>query len=209
MNTDFSKYPICDTDMWVYLYLSDFLGRVLQKYEKLVFADVVEQEILAWEQNNDKYKNIAIFFKQCKKDGLVLVIQHEVHIDADDREFLEQALRDLHFTNGLKNDPKERDKGEFVSALYADHFEMPFMKSNDNAFQDGGRGKKEFPELIVKNWYEIVEEFARNQEEKLRIRKMVDQEQKQMAFHYEKQKEEKKKQDTLNKLAQMFNKKRL
>ncbi|MEC1771971.1 hypothetical protein [Schinkia azotoformans] len=181
----------------------------MQKYEKLVFADVVEQEILAWEQNNNKYKDIAVYFKQCKKDGDVLVIHHEVHIDEDDRDFLEQALRDFDFTNGLKNDPKERNKGEFVSALYADHFEMPFMKSNDNAFQDGGKGKKEFPELIVKNWYDVVEEFATSHDEKIRIRKIVDQEQKQMTYHYEKQKEEKKKQDTLQLLAEMFNKRRL
>lgn len=209
MKTDFSKYPICDTDMWVYLYLSDFLGRVIQKYRKLVFADVVEKEILAWEKNNDKYKNIAIFFKQCKKDGLVLVIQHEVHIEEEDRDFLEQTLRDLHFTNGLKNDPKEANKGEFVSALYADHFEIPFMKSNDNAFQEGGRGKIAFPELKVKNWYDIVEEFATSQDEKIRIRKIVDQEQRQMTYHFERQKEEKKKQETLNRLAEMFNKRRL
>ncbi|KGA98661.1 hypothetical protein AJ85_06500 [Alkalihalobacillus alcalophilus ATCC 27647 = CGMCC 1.3604] len=209
MNPDFSKYPICDTDMWVYLYLSDFLGRVLEKYEKLVFADVVEQEILAWEQNNNKYKDIAIYFKECKENDDILVIHHEIHIDEDDRDFLEQALSDFHFTNGLKNDPKERNKGEFVSALYADHFEMPFMKSNDNAFQDGGKGKQEFPELLVKNWYDVVEEFATSHNEKIRIRKIVDQEQMQMKYHYEKQKEDKKKQDTLSKLAERFNKRRL
>ncbi len=50
MNLDYTKYPICDTDMWVYLYLSDFSNRIFQKYKKLIFADVVEQEILAWEE---------------------------------------------------------------------------------------------------------------------------------------------------------------
>jgi hypothetical protein len=209
MNHNFSKYPICDTDMWVYLYLSDFLGRILQRYEKLVFADVVEQEILAWEENNERYKDIAVYFKQCKEDGVVLVIQHEVHIDKEDRGYLEQTLRDLHFSNGLKNHPKERNKGEFVSALYADHFEMPFIKSNDNAFQVGGIGQKAFPELKVKNWYDIVEEFSVSQDEKIRIRKIVDKEQKQMTYFYEKQKEEKKKQDMLKLLAEKVNKGRL
>ncbi|WP_240455816.1 hypothetical protein [Virgibacillus sp. Bac332] len=189
--------------------MSDFLERILQRHEKLVFADVVEQEILAWEQNNDKYKDIAVYFRQCKESGVVLVIQHEIHIDKEDRDFLEQTLRDLHFTNGLKNNPKERNKGEFVSALYADHFEMPFMKSNDNTFQVGGKGKLAFPELAVKNWYDIVEEFAYNQDEKIRIRKLVHKEQKQMAYYYENQREEKKKQDMLRILAEKVNKGRL
>ncbi len=209
MNSDFSKYPICDTDMWVYIYLSDFLGRILIKYEKLVVADVVEQEILAWEENNEKYKRIAVDFKEYKKDGLVLVIEHEVHIDKDDRDFLEQTLIDLHFSNGLKNQPKERNKGEYVSALYADHFEIPFMKSNDNEFQEGGRGRRAFPDLKVKNWYDIVEEFSRSQDEKIRVRKMMEQEQKRMTYHYEMQKEEKKKEDMLKLLADKVNKGRL
>lgn len=209
MKPDFSKYPICDTDIWVYLFLSDFFGRIVQKYEKLVFADVVEQEIMAWENNNEKYKDIASYFSKCKEDGVILVINHEVHLEKDDRDFLEQSLRDLNFTNGLKNDPKELNKGEFVSALYADHFGIPFMHSNDNAFQEEGRGKLAFPELIVKNWYDIVEEFSMTQDEKIRVRKLVENEQKQMVYSYEKQKVEKRKQDTLKSLAEKINKRRL
>ena len=48
---------------------------------------MVEQEILAWEENNEKYKDIALYFKRCKQDGLVIVIQHEIHIEVDDRQF--------------------------------------------------------------------------------------------------------------------------
>ncbi|ACK89596.1 hypothetical protein ACVNRM_07575 [Bacillus paranthracis] len=209
MNLDYTKYPICDTDMWVYLYLSDFSNRIFQKYKKLIFADVVEQEILAWEEKNEKYKNIALYFKRCKQEGLVIVIQHELHIKADDRQFLEQALLDLNFKYGLKNSPKEKNKGEFVSALYADYFEIPFMKTNDKAFQGKGAGRKEFPDLEIKNWYDVVEEFSIDQDEKMRVRKLVEQEQEKMTNHYEKQKEEKKKADLLARLAQQMNDRRL
>ena len=209
MNLDYTKYPICDTDMWVYLYLSDFSNRIFQKYKKLIFADVVEQEILAWEEKNEKYKNIALYFKRCKQEGLVIVIQHELHIKADDRQFLEQALLDLNFKYGLKNSPKEKNKGEFVSALYADYIEIPFMKTNDKAFQGTGAGRKEFPALEIKNWYDVVEEFSIDQDEKMRVRKLVEQEQEKMTNHYEKQKEEKKKADLLARLAQQMNDRRL
>ncbi len=53
-------------------------------------------------KKNEKYKNIALYFKRCKQEGLVIVIQHELHIKADDRQFLEQALLDLNFKYGLK-----------------------------------------------------------------------------------------------------------
>ncbi|MGD6803948.1 hypothetical protein [Rossellomorea aquimaris] len=209
MKYDFSEYPICDADMWVYLWLSDYINRVFDKYGKLVFADVVEQEILEWENGDNKYKDIAHFFKACKVEEQVIVINHEEHIEAGDRLILEQALMDLDFKHGLRNSPREKDKGEFVSALYADHFNIPFMKTNDNSFQDGGRGKKEFPELRIKNWYSLVEEFSVDQDEKIKIRRLIDEEQKIMKRKHETYKVEKKKEDLLQAFADKFNGKRL
>lgn len=209
MSIDYSKYPICDADIWVYICLSDFTGRIFQKYGKIVFADVVEQEILDWEIKNEEYKHIALYFKQCKEDELVIVIRHDVDIEEEDRGYLEQTLLDLDFSNGLRNDPREKNKGEFVSAIYADHFGMPFMKTNDNAFQEGGRGRREFQDLEIKNWYDIVEEFAVDQDEKIRVRRVVEQEQNRMKFHYEKQKSEKKKADLLAAFAKSMNSRRL
>ena len=66
------------------------------------------------------------------------------------------------------------------------------MKTNDNAFQENGEGRKEFPDLEIKNWYDVVEEFAIDHDEKIRIRKVVEQEQ-QKCKTIMKKKEEKKK----------------
>ncbi|MGR5904591.1 hypothetical protein ACT7DI_03130 [Bacillus paranthracis] len=40
------------------------------------------------------------------------------------------------------------------------------MKTNDKAFQGKGAGRKEFPDLEIKNWYDVVEEFSIDQDEK-------------------------------------------
>jgi len=208
MSLDFSEYPICDTDMWVNICLGDLASRIFEKYGKIVFADVVEKEILEWEKN-EKFAWIASYFRRCKEDGLITVIYHDEHLDEEEREFLEGILRDLNFKYGFRDQPHEKNKGEFVSAIYADHFGLPFMKTNDGAFQEGGDGKKDFPDLKIKNWYDIVEEFAVDFDEKVQIRNQVAEARKRMNYHYEQVKTEKKKEELLLKLQEKFNKNRL
>ncbi|MCU9612740.1 hypothetical protein OEV98_04065 [Caldibacillus lycopersici] len=209
MSVNFSRYPICDADMWVYLYLSDLTIRVFEKYQILVFADVVEQEILEWENKNKKFRNISLYFKRCKEDGLIVVINHEVDVESEDRDYFEQVLIDLDFSHGLMNNPREKNKGEIVSAMYADHFEMPFFLTNDKAFQEGGIGKVLYPDLKIKNFYQIVEEFGKNDDEKIKIRSLVHQKQEIMQRSFEKQKEEDKKELLLNTLKEKINSRRL
>lgn len=192
MSAEFKKYPICDADMWVNMCLTGFCDRVFSKYGKLVFADVVEQEVLAWERSDGRYKKVATDFKDHKASQNILVISHTRDLTEDIRTILESALTDLDFKHGLLNRPQEKNKGEFVSALYADHFEIPFMKTDDSAFKEGGAGNKEFPDLLIKDWYVLVEELAINQSEKLKIRGLLENERKSMKNDFERQKEKKK-----------------
>jgi len=202
-NIDFDKYPICDADIWVYLCLGNLSGRVIDKYEKVVFADVVEKEIMAWDNKHDKFQFIASSYQEYKKQGKIKTIYHEVHMKENEQKILEQILlEELSFTNGLRNDPSEKNKGEFVSALYADHFNIPFMKTNDNEFQEEGRGRILFPDLKIKSWYDVVENICESQEEKIRVRNLVEQKEEQMN-------REREKQIMLNRLQNKFNSTRL
>ncbi|MCT2342648.1 hypothetical protein M4D71_00750 [Niallia taxi] len=208
MNFDISNYPICDADIWVNICLGDFSNRIFDKHEKLIFADVVEKEILKWDKSGS-FSFIADFFKTCKSEGLIHVIQHDVHIDDEDRPVLEQMLFDLDFKFGF--DKNEQHKGEFVSAIYADHFNLPFMKTNDGAFQEGGKGKAEFVDLEIKNWYSVVDEYAYDHDEKIRVRAKVSQERIRMNSHkqkYEESKAEADKQNMLKLLESKFNSRR-
>lgn len=208
MSVEFKKYPICDADMWVNMCLTGFCERVFEKYGKLIFADVVEQEILAFGRTDGNSRKIAQDFKSHKISNNILVISHKRDLTEDVRIILESALTDLNFKHGLLNRPTETNKGEFVSALYADHFEIPFMKTNDSAFKEGGPGKKEFPDLLIKDWYELVEELAISHEEKIKIRSLLETERKNMKSDYKKYKE-KKKEQLLTDLQQKFNGQRL
>lgn len=207
MSNIFSKYPICDTDIWVNLVLGDMLGHAFQKYKKIVFADVVEGEILAWSRDS-KFSHISSLFEQSKRDGTILVIQHDVDISQPDRLILEDMLYQLNFKHDFRNKPPEKNKGEFVSAIYAQHFGIPFMKTNDGAFQIGGKGRSEFPDLAIKNWYEIVEDLVTDSGEMIRIRSLVEKERQRMNNH-KTARQQKKKDDLLKDLAKKFNNSRL
>jgi|GEM_PF-911801 hypothetical protein len=176
---ELSKYPICDTDIWVNLCLGGLLSEVFKLHSKLVVADVVEGEILNWRKSG-KYCFIADEFQKYKKNGHILVIEHDKHIPAPQRKILERILYDLKFQNDFKNKPPEENKGEFVSAIYADYFKIPFMKSNDNAFQEGGKGREAFPDLLVKNWNDTLRELLKDDRQRISIAKKVEEENKRM-----------------------------
>ena len=134
---ELSNYPICDTDIWVDAILAKIDEKLIKKYQKIVVADVVEKEIRKF-QKNPYFKIIAERFEEYKKNDEIIVICHS-DIDEETRKFLEKQLVDCdsRFETGLADKPHEEHKGEIVSAIYAKHFECPFLKSNDGAFHDG------------------------------------------------------------------------
>ncbi|EGC93283.1 hypothetical protein HMPREF9402_1035 [Turicibacter sp. HGF1] len=178
---EFSRYPICDTDIWVRICLGNLFDVIFKKYKKLVVADAVENEILKWERENSNFTFIANKYNDYKDKGLILVIDHMKDIRVEDRLILEQILFDLGFESCFYYGMSEKDKAEYVSALYADYFKMPFMKSNDHAFSDGGKGKVLFPKLLVKDWYKTTEELIFDTMVRIRIRSLVDEKCKRMS----------------------------
>jgi len=177
--TTFSSYPICDTDVWVKLCLGDILKELFSVHKKIVVSDVVESEILKW-RNNPLFSNIAAEFEKYKQSGYILVIYHDLHIEDDDKRLLERTLFDLGFRSDFANKPPESDKGEFVSAIYANHFGIPFMKSDDHSFQEGGMGRNEFPNLIIKNWNDTLRDLIKDDPQRIAITAKVEKESKQM-----------------------------
>lgn len=66
---------------------------------------------------------------------------------------------DSRFLSGLADKTHERHKGEIASAIYATYFEIPFLKSDDGAFKDGEMGRLAFPDLIVKNLEDMLNDL--------------------------------------------------
>jgi hypothetical protein len=156
---ELSNYPICDTDIWVDIVLAKEEDLFFERYGCVLFSDVVEKEILRF-GNSKSSELISKKFIEYKCDGKVIVIKHS-DIDEENRMLLEKQLFDTNFqfAYGLADTPHEKDKGEIVSAIYAEFFDIPFLISNDGTFKKGNRGRQAFPFLVVKNLREILKEL--------------------------------------------------
>ncbi|WP_458413030.1 hypothetical protein ACNQFZ_19855 [Schinkia sp. CFF1] len=183
--------------------MGNILPEFFWTYDKIVVADVVENEISKWNKS-DKFSFISTKFDDYKINSSILVIEHDVHIIEEDRPLIEKMMFDIGFSHGFQI--AEPDKGEFVSAIYADYFGIPFMKTDDKAFKDGGRGKQEFPDLLVKDWYTVLNEIITDHGRRIKVNTLVEQERKRMDANNKKAKDEKKLDDMLALLASKYSK---
>lgn len=154
-----TQFPICDTDIWVDAVLSKTDELLIKKYGKIIVCDVVEYEIMCF-KSNQYFNQVATRYEEYKLRQEIIVIEHD-RIDSTDRQLLEKQLMDCdsRFLSGLADKPHERHKGEIASAIYATYFEIPFLKSNDGAFKDGEMGRLAFPDLIVKNLEDMLNDL--------------------------------------------------
>lgn len=160
-------YPICDTDIWVDINIAKIDNLLFSKYKKIIFADVVENEISCW-KSDMQFSFISENYRKYKAANKIIVINHS-DIEEDDRVLFEKQLHDLsdrygfNFKNGLKDNPHDHNKGEIVSAIYADNYKIPFLKSNDGIFKSGNAGNIAFPNLIVKNRRQMLLDLLEDQ----------------------------------------------
>ena len=102
---DYSKYPICDTDIWVNLCLGDIEDKLFSKHEKVSFVDVVKEEILNW--TSGKRSFIATKFNRASDNNIAITInvceEENSDISKEDRQIIEkQLIEDAGFPKGFQ-----------------------------------------------------------------------------------------------------------
>lgn len=151
---------IVDTDIWVYLVLSNFYERVIRYHGKLYFSDVVEREIMKWQGNIGNSKKIAQMFEQLKKKNQLVVISIDdfgtLERMSIDHQLSEYGLKRVHIA--------EKNKGEFVSFLYAMHKDIHKMKTNDRKFVEEIKGAHY--EIEIEHWLDLLDVHANSPKEK-------------------------------------------
>lgn len=180
-----NKYPICDSDVWVYACFGDVVDRLFEIHTKIVVADVVEGEILKWKSDKN-FKYVATTYEEYKAKGKILVISHKLHIPNDDIKILENMLIQFGFENYFSNVPPEKDKGEYVSAIYADYFNICLFRTNDHLFAEDGKGRKDFPDLNIQNWYDTLRTLVPDSIAFIKINKKI-QDEESRCEHYKEQ----------------------
>lgn len=199
-NSNYEKYPICDTDIWVNSCLSNIVEDLFKVRMKILVSDIFEKEIEKWKKSRTHSKVYEKFI-QSKNQNRILVISYNEDIDSEDKLILEHRLTELGFADYSS---LEKNKGEYVSALYTECFSIPFMKSNDSEFCYLGSGKKQFPGLEVRNWDMTLKDIIKTKEKIKKIQKTLKIEQKNMRQSQIEYKEEYNLEDKLDKLAEKY-----
>ncbi|WP_404467054.1 hypothetical protein [Planococcus rifietoensis] len=209
MRSAYKQYPICDTDIWVKICLVDYCDVIFAKYPKIFFSDVVEKEILKWDRHTGKYRKVAENFEKHRDAGNIVVIHFTEVFSDEEQLMMENEIYGLDFKYSILSGKGETDKGEFVSALYAFYLKIPFMKTDDSIFDEGRKGNKEFPDLKIKKWYEIMDDLCSSQDEKMRVRRLLEMEKQKMDQDYEELLEKQKREAMLRNLQGKINNNRL
>lgn len=167
--------PILDTDIWVFLIQSGFEKRLLKRYGYIFVSDVVEQEILKWERNNGQSKSIAEKYKSYKSEEKIRVINFDSFSDQD-QLLINHQLNDY----GLRNvEVIEKNKGEFVSMIYALYKSLKTFKTNDRNFVkeiDCSIQEK----LNIINWDQLLDKYSNSIKEKAEAKKVTENKQNKM-----------------------------
>lgn len=175
MNSSLSKYPIVDTDIWVSLVFSKFDERLIKNYGSLIFADVVAKEIMRWKSNDSKAREVALHFDELRQHKLISIIDFHNFSTfeqmAINHQLEEYGLQSVNIT--------EKNKGEFVSLLYALNLDVKIFKTNDHAFSNElDDTTKQL--ITIMHWDEILNQFSKSFKEKIEIEKLVKQKQENM-----------------------------
>lgn len=167
--------PIIDTDIWVFLIQSGFDQRLLERYGFIFVSDTVEKEILKWNRNHGESKSIAAKFEEYKEAAKIRVIDYE-SFDALDQAIINHQLEEY----GLQHvGIVEKNKGEFVSLLYALHKELKVFKTNDRNFLE--EIEKSIQEQIrITNWDELLDKYSTSIKEKAEARRVTENKQNKM-----------------------------
>jgi hypothetical protein len=189
---EITSYPICDCDIWVKLSLGGVLPRLFQKYDKIIIADFVENEILKWDKNS-KFYDPAKELKNYKDKGKVIIIKHDEHIPEEDRMLLELRFGEFGLQYSFKGN--KNNKGEIASAIYAEYFEIPLLKTDDGKFISEIK-EKHFKKLKVMNLNETLRFLIPNDKERIKIMKQIEEISKRMSEENKKYKLSRKKIDS-------------
>lgn len=160
--------PIVDTDIWVFLIQSGFDQRLIQRYGFIFVSDTVEQEILKWKRNHGESQSIALKFEDYKEAGKIRVIDYE-SFDELEQSIINHQLEDY----GLRHvGIIEKNKGEFVSLLYALHKELKIFKTNDRNFVNEIEQSIQ-QQITITNWDTLLDKYSSSIKEKAEARRVT------------------------------------
>lgn len=202
------KYEcICDTNIWVNVCIGDVHEKYLEKFSSIGIADAVKNEIVKWRNHKNEFKKISVLFHEYENKKLFII--NKENLDPTTRKIIENELKQQGFTD-LDNRIKTiKDLGEFVSLLYAYHLGIPYIHSNDANFSyeiHNGSLLSKYKGIEIIMWNEISETITDNDDDRIKLNRVVEEKSKVMANNFEKRKTEESMEYKLQQLANLYSK---
>lgn len=172
------KY-ICDTNIWVKAVLGNVIDPFVETYNRLCFADGVENEIKKWSFNEGKYKNICTEF-ECRKENSFDVIYLE-KLDILTQKVIKTQLKTYGFHKTDNSRETIKNLGEYLSLLYSYHLEIPFLQTDDVEFYGNFKITEAFSGMSIVTWNDIVSKITSNHKERIRLNTLIEREQAKMS----------------------------
>lgn len=171
------KY-ICDTNIWVKACLGKVLDRFFYNFGLITFADGVENEILKWSRNDNRFKEISSKFEEHR--GTKLNVIYLDDIDSFNQILIKKQLKEFGFDNLDNSKDTIKNLGEYLSISYAYFLDIPFLQTEDVEFYESIDLEKKFKGIQIVTWNDISGIITQSDKERIKLNKAIEEEQKLM-----------------------------
>lgn len=178
----------CDTNIFVDFSLIDKFFAFIDKYKKLNIADAVHTELLDWSRDNYDYSYIYDYLKKQIEIENLLLIELK-NFSSLQKDIIDRRLDGIYelLENLSQEKKKHLNKGEIVSAVYAEVTNAPFIQSNDNF--PGELKNGEFRNITFLNRIDILKELCASFKEVEHYDKLINRERDKMDVSFKKSKD--------------------
>lgn len=178
----------CDTNIFVDFSLISKFQEFINTFKRLNIADAVFDELKDWSRENYDYSFVFDNLERQFKEETCILIK-ESHFQPLQKQIIKRRLESV---NKLLNDidqerKKHLNKGEIVSAVYAEVIGAPFIQSNDNF--PGELKRTEFGNIKFYNRMDILKRICVSIKESQHFNDRINRERRKMDKSFRNSKE--------------------
>lgn len=171
------KY-ICDTNIWVKVVLGNVQTPFFTVFKDISFADAVENEIIKWEKNADKFNRIAKDFTESKEQKFSVI--YLCNLDPIIQVSIKRQLKQFGFTDLDNSKSVIKNLGEYLSVVYAYFLDIPFLQTEDLEFYEEIDLQSNFKGIEIITWNQIAQKITKNDKDRIRLNTTIENEQRLM-----------------------------
>lgn len=172
MGIEYSKYPICDTNIIIDLNLGDILNKFLENKKKIWVCDKVFLELKSKFKKSQKYSYLTEINSKMK------LIDHK-YFSENELKVMNIQLLSYEIENCIGTENIGEDFGEFVSSIYAVTLGIKELYTNDKKFIEKYANEPIFKSLIMRDLDYTLRELVKDKE-RIKIMKLIEEENRRM-----------------------------